>query len=463
MHCILAYRLDSIAELFKNHTIIAELRRMLRTALPLIAAQLLQVGNGFVDTVVAGRLGKAELAAGGIGASIWFFCSLLCLGMMAGLSPILSEMIGARRRNAVGQVFRQGLWLGVIAGAIACALVLLIVHILPNTALQPELIPLVRQYLIVACWSLPAFAVVLAARGVCEASHLTKPVLLVQLLGLVINTIINLTLGLGLFGFPKLGLYGIGLATSLVMITMSLVLLWLLLSPKFIRYNLFASFDWPDWAQIKPIVVLAVPIFFAIAFESGLFVATAWQAGVLGTLEASVHFIAIGAAAFCFMLPLGLSFALTARVGRVYGRGELSALKLRVLCGLLLTFAMAATTALLLMIFRHPITVIYTNDEEVRAIAAKLLIMAAVFQLSDGLQATLLGMLRGLQDTRVPMLINGFSYWAVAFGLGYTAAHFFGFGIYGLWSGLVIGLTVAASGLGWRLHNRIRVLSQPDT
>ncbi len=429
-------------------------------AAPLIGAQLLQMANGLVDALVAGRLGREELAAGGIGASIWFFSSLLCIGMMAGLSPILSEMIGERRRAAVGQVFRQGLWLGIFSGAIACAAVLLAAANLHHTNLQPDLVPLVRQYLYMACWSLPAFAIVLAARGVCEATHLTRPVLLVQLLGLLVNIIIDLTLGLGLFGFPKLGLYGIGLATSIVMVCMAIALMKLMYSPKFDRYNLLSSIDWPEWQQMKPIVLLAVPIFLAISFEAGLFVATGFQAGVLGTLEASAHFIAIGATSFCFMLPLGLSFALTARVGRVLGRGEVNALRLRVFTGLLLTVAMAGMTAIMLLLFRYGITGVYTSDEEVRLLASTLLVIAAVFQLSDGLQVALLGMLRGLQDTRAPMLINGFSYWAIAFGLGYIAAHTLGFGIYGLWLGLVIGLTVASIALGFRLRNRLNVLVQ---
>jgi len=424
--------------------------------MPLIGANLLQMGNGLVDAVVAGRLGRVELAAGGIGASVWFITSLLCIGLMAGLSPLLSELIGNRRRNAVGELFRQGVWLGVIAGTFGLVIMLLIRANLEATALDPAMFPAVRDYLLAACWSMPALAVVLAARNVCEATGLTRPVLLVQLFGLLVNIVVDLTLGLGLFGFPKLGLLGIGMATTLVTFCMAIALLWLLTKPSFERYNLFARFDSPDWSQIWPIFKLSLPIFFALAFESGLFAATGYQAGVIGTLPASAHFIAIGATSFCYMLPLGLSFALTARVGRCYGRRQRQSLELRVFVGLLITVAMGVLTAIALLLFRFPITAAYTADLEVRELAATLLIIAIVFQLSDALQAALFGILRAFQDTAVPMWTNFFSYWAIGFACGYALAHYAGWGVYGLWAGLVIGLSVAAALLGLRLRMQVR-------
>jgi len=443
----------------------AEIKRCLIMASPLIGAQLLQMGNGLVDAIVAGRLGRVELAAGGIGATVWFMVSLLCVGLMAGLSPKLSELIGNGRRNAVGELFRQGLWLGVIAGAFGCAVILLVRANLSASSLAPELIPHIRDYLIGACWSMPALAVVLASRNVCEATNLTRPVLLVQFCGLLINIMVDLALGLGWFGFPKLGLLGIGLATSVVTLCMAIVLLWLLTKPSFARYNLFAKLDRPSWQHIGPMLSLSLPIFLALAFEAGLFAATSIQSGILGTLPAGAHFIAIGATAFCYMLPLGLSFALTARVGRAYGRSQMHALELRIYSGVVLTFVMAAITALVLLIFRHQIAAIYTDDMELRQFAATLLLVAVLFQLSDGMQATLIGMLRGLQDTKIPMLINLFSYWMIAFGIGYWLAHHAGWGVYGLWTGLIIGLTVSAVLLGLRLRyqlNRLRTQFQTD-
>lgn len=434
--------------------------RTLRMGLPLIGAQLLQVGNGLVDAIVAGRIGKVELAAGGIGASLWFVTSLLCIGLMAGLSPTLSRLIGQRRRAFVGEVFRQGVWLGLFTGLLALTIVLiirLVVHFIP---LEDALIPLIKAYLIGAAWSLPFFALVMVARNVCEATGLTRPVLMVTAMGLVINVLASFALGLGLWGFPILGLLGIGIATSLVNVSMAIVLFALLLGKRFARFQLFASVERPQWRFLKPMLNLSVPIFFGMLFEAGLFVATSIQMGTIGIVESGAHQIAISACAFTFMLPLGMSFAITARIGRAAGQKSMSSIRLRILSGCLLTLAMAGLTALTLVIFRYSIAEFYTSDPELVGFAAKLLLLGAVFQLSDGAQIMLIGVLRGLHDTRVPMLINAFSYWVIAFGLGVFSAHVLGYGAYGLWCGLIIGLTVASMLLGMRLRWKLKSLQQ---
>ena len=160
------------------------------------------------------------------------------------------------------------------------------------------------------------------------------------------------------------------------------------------------------------------------------------------------------------MLPLGLSFALTARVGRVYGRGAYASVRLRVASGILITLLLAAITVTLLMLFRYQLTGLYTSDLELRLFATQLIALAALFQLSDGAQVALLGILRGMNDTRVPMLINAFSYWAVAFAVGYYTAHHLGWGAKGLWGGLILGLTVAAVLLGLRLRYRLKKIEK---
>lgn len=433
-------------------------KRTLTIALPLIGAQLLQMGNGLVDAIVAGRLGSVELAAGGIGAGVWFFTSLLCIGLMAGLSPALSRLIGQGRRVAVGKMFRQGLWLAVLTGVLALICTLLMGVSLPHWGLQSELVPFIKQYLFTACWSLPAFAIMMACRNVCEATGLVKPVLLVQLLGLFVNLFADLAFGLGWFGFPRLGLIGIGLATSSVMVVMAIALLLFLRRDIFKRYQLLSGFEKPVWAEIKPMLVLSLPIYLALLFEAGLFVATAIQMGMIGTIEAAGHYVAISISGACYMLPLGLSFALTSRVGRVYGRESLPAIKLRIVSGLAITLLMAVSTALLLLFFRQSFSALYAEDMEVQRVAAYLLIFAAIFQLPDAVQVALLGSLRGLQDTRVPMLINLFAYWAIAFSVGYYCAHHLGFGATGLWGGLILGLTVSSVLLSFRLWIRVKQL-----
>jgi len=451
-------RYGSLLSCLSSPALIADLRRTLRLGIPLIGAQLLQMGNGLVDAVVAGRLGSIELAAGGIGGSLWFVVSLSCIGLMAGLSPTLSRLIGQKRKVLVGTVFRQGVWLGMFTGFLALVLLLLIAANVHRFPFAEGLSPLIRDYLLGACWSLPFFALVMVCRNVCEATALARPVLVVTALGLLINILANLGLGLGWFGLPKLGLFGIGLATTLVNVGMAVVLLWLLRGRRFRRFELFAKFDKPMWVHINPMLSLSIPIFFGILFEAGLFVATSIQMGIIGVIESGAHQVAIGASGFCYMLPLGMSFAMTARVGRAAAMTSLAPVKLRIVSGAILSVVMALATALLLILFRFEIAGIYTPDVELQNFAASLLLLGALFQLSDGAQVMLIGVLRGLQDTRVPMWINAFSYWVIAFGFGMFCAHILHWGAHGLWIGLVTGLSVASVLLVFRLRYILRLL-----
>jgi len=439
----------------QRRRIVRDAKRALVIALPLMGAQVLQVSNGLVDVYVAGQLGKEELAAGGMGGGIWFFVSMACIGLMAGLSPTLAKLIGASRRVAVGAQFRQGLWFAAAVGLLALVLIRICMATVADWGIAPELPPLIREYLSSAGWSLPAFAFLMACRNFYEATGVTKPVLIVQFVGLVVNFFLNFAFGLGYWGFPRLGLFGIGIATSAVAIVMACLLFVWLRSPRFQRYALFQQFDWPNVRVIGNMFLLAIPIYLAMVFEGGLFFFTNIQMAVLGTVESAAHNIAITVTALCFMLPLGLSLALTGRIGRAHGRGSLALAQLRITSGALLTIALATFTIVSLLLTREWVAALYTDDAAVQALAATLFLFAAVFQFSDGAQVVLFGLLRGLQDMRVPMLINAFAYWAVAAPIGYYITHYTKVGAVGLWLGLIIGLTVGSALLAWRLKHQL--------
>jgi len=434
----------------------AEMLRAMKVSLPLIGAQLLHVSNALVDTLVAGRIGRVELAAGGVGAAIFTIVLLASIGLMASLSPTMARAIGYRQRRDVGRIFRQGLWLAALIGIVAFFLLTLVVKTLPAWGLAPELVPKMQSYLQAIRWGMPPALVFLAARNVCEATGGGRAVLIVQAIGVVVNLVGNLTLGLGWFGAPALGLAGIGWTTSIVMLCMAVTLLWLLSARHFHSYKLYQQFDWPDPAQLKTLLSLSSSIALALLFEAGLFTATAIQMGKLGAVPASAHNIAIGIAALFYMLPLGLGMSLTARVSVAVGRRHHGSLRLRVCSGVIITLIMALGSAVTLVLFHRQIPWMYTSDSAVHALSAQLLLMAAIFQISDDFQVTLISMLRGMHDTSVPMLINAFSYWVVAFGIGYYATHYLGYGAHGLWLALIIGLTLSAVLLGWRLRWNLR-------
>lgn len=440
-----------------SKAIVRDARRALKIALPLMAAQVLQIGNGLVDALVAGRLGRDELAAGGMGAGLWFFVSMACIGLMAGLSPILSNMIGASRRAAVGAQFRQGLWLAVIVGIVAFIAIRMCMATLPHWGLAPELPALVNEYLRAASWSLPAFAILMACRNLYEATGISAPVLMMQVIGLIVNTIASFGLGLGMWGLPKLGLFGIGLSTSLVAVVMASLLFYGLRRKRFQRYQLFESFDWPKPSVLGTMLILALPIYLGMMFEGGIFFFTNVQMATIGTIEAASHNIAISISALCFMLPLGLSLALTARIGRAYGRGNKNLVMRRIGSGVLLTIGLTIFTISALLLTRHWVGTLYTDDADVLLLTSTLLIFAAVFQLSDSFQVVFTGLLRGLQDTKMPMLINAFSYWVIAAPVGYYLAKHTSIGAPGLWGGLIVGLSTASLLLAWRLKGQLQV------
>ena len=371
------------------------MRRLLVMAVPLMGAQLLGMGNGLVDALVAGRLGPAELAAVGIGGSVIFLVTVTSIGLMAALSPLMAAERGAGRRTEVGALFRQGLWMALVFGLADLALVHAAAVTAPRWGLDADLVPPLATYLHAAKWSLPGAVLLLAARNVCEATGRTRQVLLVQGVALVVNLVANLGLGLGMFGLPRLGVAGIGWSTTIVQWTAAVTIFALLRRPTFARFRLWERFAWPDRARLAVVLSLSAPICLTLLSESALFGATAIGMGRLGTLPASAHNIAIGTAAFAYMLPVGLSFALAARVGAALGRGSMPSVRLRVTGGIALALAMATATSSLLAVFRHEIAALYTGDPEVRALAARFLVYAAVFQVSDAMQATLIAALRG--------------------------------------------------------------------
>ena len=440
-----------------SNAIVRDARRALKIALPLMVAQVLQISNGLVDALVAGRLGRDELAAGGMGAGLWFFVSMSCIGLMAGLSPTLSNMIGASRRAAVGAQFRQGLWLAVIVGIVAIIAIRFCMATLHRWGLAPELPSLINEYLRAAGWSLPAFAILMACRNFYEATGISAPILMVQVVGLAVNTVASFGFGLGLWGLPKLGLFGIGLSTSLVALVMASLLVVGLRRHRFQRYRLFESFDWPNPSVMGSMLVLAVPIYLGMVFEGGIFFFTSVQMATIGTVELASHNIAISVSALCYMLPLGLSLALTARIGRAYGRGNKNLVMRRIASGVLLTIGLTLVTISGLLLTRHWVGTLYTDDADVLLLTSTLLIFAALFECSNSCQVVLIGLLRGLQDTKMPMVINAFSYWMIAAPVGYYLAKYTSVGAPGLWGGLIIGLSIASILLAWRLKGQLQV------
>ena len=434
-----------------------ELAALLRIGGPLMAAQLVQTAMGFFDTVMMGRVGPIELAAVAIGTGLWHALFLFALGILMALSPSVAQLNGAGRIAAIAPLVRQALWLGVALGLFCWAMLRRVEMGLTLLGIEPAIVPIAGDYLRALSWGMPSIFVYMGLRLFSEGIARTRPVLLISLLGLLVNVLANYALIFGRWGFSPMGALGCGIATALGMWTMLVgMVVMMCLDTRYRHYGLFQQWNWPCWRELWPLLVLGLPIGIGLFLETAIFATVALLLGRLGAVAAAAHQVALNVAAMTFMIPLGLSMATTVRVGHAMGVGDPRAARYSGLIGIALSGLFMACMAVLIFVGHRTIARFYTDDAAVVAVAAGLLRLAALFQISDGLQVGALGALRGLKDTRLPLVIVLVAYWLLAFPLACLGVRA-GLGPAGPWLGLIVGLTVAAVLLNlrfWRLSGR---------
>lgn len=420
---------------------------------PLIVAQLLQVGMGFIDTVMAGRMGAAELAAVGLGSSLWALMLLGCLGAVMAIAPLVAHLNGAGKDAAIAGEFHQGLWVAILVGSVAVPITYGIAALLPVLGVDPEIAPLARNYLEVSAWGMPGLCLYLAPRYLNEGLSNTKPVMLIQFLLLPLNILGNYLFMYGNWGFPAMGAAGAALSTAIgLWLGAAMMFGYLRSSRRFQSLALFSRYHAPNPKEIWRILKLGLPIAVSIIMEVGMFSSVAVLMGTLGKVEMAAHQIAVNYAGLMFMLPLSISQAITIRVGHAAGAGDMQLAITRGRLGVVISGVIMALSATFLLVFPSQIVALYTQDADVTAMAISLLFAAALFQFSDGLQVSASGALRGLKDTAMPMLITVVVYWAVGFPVAWLVGIEWGVGPQGLWGGLVVGLTGAAILLNLRFY-----------
>jgi len=430
-----------------------ESRTILRLGLPLVGAQLAQISMSFVDTVMAGNYHPDDLAAVAIGSSFFMPFFTIAIGVLMALSPIIAQLFGARELHSIGKKVRQGLWLAVLLALPVIFLLNNLGPVMDLLGFDDEVIRITRGYLFALSWGVPAVFAFMVLRYFNEAMGVTRPALYVTLVGLVFNILGNYTLIYGRFGFPELGAVGTGWATAIVFWVMFLAMLIYTAGKKaYRRFRVFRDLRLPERQHIGEILRIGTPIGISMGMETSMFAVMALLMGTLGTTVVAAHQIALNFASITFMIPLGLSMAITVRVGQLYGRRQLSHTRFAGYTGIGLCTVIMCGTAVLMMLFPHRIASIYTQDPEVISMAASLLIMAAIFQISDGLQVSGSGALRGLKDTKIPMFVNLTAYWVIGIPLGYWLGMGLEWGPRGLWTGLIAGLTMAAILHNLRFH-----------
>lgn len=424
---------------------IREVRATVRLALPLICAQLAAMGSNVVDAVLSGHVSAHVLGAVAVGASIWTLAIVTGIGMMMAVPPAVAQLDGAGRRAEVGSVFHQALWLALGMGIVLWFGVRHAGPLIDLIGVTPSLRHDVQRFLLAISWGAPALTAYFALRGLSEGLSLTRPSMYFSLGGLLVLIPLGYVLMFGKLGIPPQGAHGCGVATALALwLEAAGFAVYVLRHRNYRGLGLAARFERPDFARIVALAHVGGPIAMTLLAEAGLFVATALIVSTLGEDVIASHQVAMNIASLFFMIPLGLAMAITVRVGNAVGRGDERGVRYAGLCGIALTLVTQLVSASVMLGLPHAIASLYTRDPVVLALAAQLIMLAGVFQLSDGIQVASNGALRGLKDTRVPMAITLFAYWLVGMPVGWWLGIHRGLGAHGMWMGLIAGLTVAA-------------------
>jgi len=441
--------------------VLLEMRNLLGLALPIIIAQLAHTAMGFVDAVMAGRVGPRDLAAVALGNSIWVPVFLLMTGILLATTPKVAQHYGAGTPAQIGPVVRQALWLALVVGLGAGLILYNAEPILHLMKVDPELIGPCMDYLRGIGSGLPTVALYHVLRCCSDGMGRTRPSMVLGLCGLALNIPLNYVFIYGHLGVPALGGPGCGWATAIVMWVMLLGMAgWVRWAKVYQPSQVFSRFDWPQWSVIKRLLGIGLPIGIAVFAESSIFAVIALLIGSLGAHVVAGHQIALNISSLVFMVPYSLGMAITVRVGQALGREQPREARFTAGVGVATALAYGCLSASLMLLFREHLATVYTSDPVVIQVATMLIVYSALFQFSDVIQVTAAGALRGYQDTRVTMILTLFAYWGIGLPVGYALGltDWFGApsGPSGLWEGLIVGLSCAAVMLSIRLTRSAR-------
>jgi MATE family multidrug resistance protein len=446
--------------LFANYT--KEFRYNLKLAFPVILGMLGHTFVAFADNIMVGQLGTAELAAVSLGNSFVFIAMSLGIGFSTAITPLVAEADGAGNAAAGKSALKHGLVLCTLLGFSLFGLILLAKPLVYHMDQPLEVVELALPYLDIVALSLVPLIIFQAFKQFSEGLSQTKYPMYATVIANVVNITLNYLLIFGSFGFPKMGIVGAAIGTLVSRIIM-VAFIWGILKSKekFKPYVTDFNFKKLEKRVVDKIVSLGFPSSLQMFFEVAIFTGAIWLSGVLGKNAQAANQIALNLSSMTFMVGMGLSVAAMVRVGNQKGLKRFGELRRIAFSIFFLTFLLEVSFAGSFLALRHWFPTIYLDvddvakqmeNTEVIAIAAKLLLVAAFFQISDGLQVVILGALRGLQDVRVPTLITFVSYWLVGFPISFYLGLYTHWMSMGIWIGLLAGLTVAAILLYWRFN-----------
>ncbi|VTU08090.1 multidrug efflux protein [Actinobacillus porcinus] len=432
--------------------------KLIQIALPILLAQLAQNSMGTIDTIMAGRVSAADMAAISVGASIWFPLVLFGHGLLLALPPTISYLNGSGKRDRIAHQVRQGLWIVLLA---TIPLGLIIYHsdlIIQQMGMDEKLAKITIGYLHAMIFGLPAYLLLVNFRCLNDGIAKTKPAMVITFLGLGLNVPLNYIFIYGKFGVPAFGAVGCGIATAIVNWAMCIMMIVYTKRAKNQRdLKVFEQIiEKPNWATLKKLLRLGFPIAVALWCEVALFALTSLFLSPLGTDMVASHQITLNTSSFIFMLPMSIGMATTILVGQRLGEGSPEKAKKVSYAALAVGLNITIITAFITVYFRENIASIFVSDTKVIAMAMPLLLLAALYQFSDTIQVVIAGALRGYKDTKAILYITIFCYWVIGMPTGYSLAmtdfivpHL---GAMGFWIGFVISLTCAAICLSYRMR-----------
>jgi MATE family multidrug resistance protein len=428
-----------------------ELTETLKLAAPMALTQLGHQAMMTTDLAFIGRLGSEAVAAAALGGTVYFLSFTFGMGVLAAVAPLAAQAFGARNPHLVRRALRTGLWAALLIALPVMAFPLRGEQILLALGQAPVPAHLAQQYLFGLAWGMAPALCFLAIRGFMGALNRPQPLLWITLAAIPANALMVYLLMYGPFGLPRLELFGAGLATTLVNCAMFLAALWVATRHRpFRKYHVLAHLWRIDWALLRQLFAIGAPISLAFLMEYGLFAAAALLMGVIGTAALAAHQIALQVTAILFMVPFGIGMAATVRVGQAVGRNDSAAVKRAGLAAMVLGVVLAALLTLAVVLARFAIARFFLgeaadNADATTEFAAKLLLVGATFFVFDGVQSIAVGSLRGMNDTRIPLLFAAISYWLIGFTSAYGLAFWTPLGAVGVWIGLSCGTTIYAT------------------
>lgn len=442
-----------------------ELKNTLKIALPIILGNITQMALGLIDSAMVGYIDYKQLAASALVNNVIGIPMIATIGLTMALSPLIAIANGQGNVRQVSHTLYNGVILCTIIAICIAVGIYFSKDIMYHLGQDKDVVELAIPYLRVMGWSLIPMVFFLSMKQFCDALEMTKIAMFLSLLSLPVNVFLNWIMIFGHWGFPRMELEGAGIATFITRVLMAVAMLMVIL--KYHKFQQYVALRKEMWVLKKDtfhqILKLGIPSAMQYGMEVGAFSVSGIIIGWFGATQQAAHQIALSMASFTFMIIFGLSTAGSIRVSNAYGRGEIKKMKVIGFSTLILGAILGSTFALFFVLFHKQLPYIFNQDTEVVVLASQLLLFAAVFQISDSTQAIGVGLLRGIKDVKVPTISVSIAYWVVGLPLGYYLGVQHKMEAFGIWIGLVLGLTVSSFLMNTRFYLQTKKLERQNS